>query len=125
MILQLANGAILPVFWAIFWTSADTLVRHRWAWWRRHISMSGVLTEIIWFCSVDLGIWAIQRHWWSMASTTLVLIITIAIRRWRKNRKKIMQALGAKARALREALVRKQQEVMKPRQVLVPQRTWG
>ena len=41
-------------------------------------------------------------------------------RRWRKGRRRLRDALGAKSRALRDALVRKTRESAQPRPVRVP-----
>lgn len=57
-----------------------------------------------------------------LAGLTAVTLMVLWMywRRWRKGKRRLRDALGAKSRALRDALVRKSRESAQPRPVQVP-----
>jgi len=65
---------------------------------------------------------AIMRNGWAgPIGSAASLMVALAIWWWRrKKRRSVAALLGAKSRALREALVRRAREVARPRQVLRP-----
>ena len=72
---------------------------------------------------VLFGIGALMRSQWGLAAWDFALAAFWAWllwRWWRKRRDRITALLGAKSRALRDALVRKQRELARPRPVLRP-----
>jgi hypothetical protein len=64
----------------------------------------------------------VQGPWLVAACAGASFAIALVIRWWwrRKDRKRAAKALGAKSRALRDALVRKAREAARPRRVLQP-----
>lgn len=69
------------------------------------------------------GTGALMRAQWGAAILNFALAAFFAWlswRRWRKGRKRAEALLGAKSRQLRDALVRKQRELARPRPVLRP-----
>jgi hypothetical protein len=50
----------------------------------------------------------------------VLAVLWVSWRRWRKGKRRLRDALGAKSRALRDALVRKSRESAQPRPVRVP-----
>jgi hypothetical protein len=69
------------------------------------------------------GTGSLMRSQWGQAALNFALAAWFAWllwRRWRKHRKAVAALLGAKSRALRDALVRKQRELARPRPLLRP-----
>ena len=69
------------------------------------------------------GIGSLMRAQWGSAAWSFALAMFfawLAWKRWRRHRKRAAALLGAKSRALRDALVRKAREAAKPRPVLRP-----
>jgi uncharacterized membrane protein YccC len=72
--------------------------------------------------TLGINVWqgAIAHDFIPAALSAAGLVITLALLWWRKRRDKIKAALGAKSRALREALVRRVRESAVPSPVLRP-----
>jgi hypothetical protein len=83
----------------------------------RHAFLGGWLSCAIW--GVIIGI--LYRDWiWAIGNALSVVAAIVA--RWlnRRRRDRAKAWLGAKSRALRDALVRRQREMLRPRPVLSP-----
>ena len=84
-------------------------------WWIR----TARLCAVLW---VLLGCWpGFHVAWWDAAGSGLSLAIALYLRRRKRRRRSVVKLIGAKARALRDALVWRQRDAWTPRPVLVPQ----
>ena len=114
-------SGLLVFIWALVWPPAisaragilrgDGVFRHRRASFGAWIA--GALTAGI--AGAVAGIW-----WWALGSA---VSIAVAVCWWwfnRRRRDRAKALLGAKSKALRDALVAKQREVTKPRPMLRP-----
>ena len=75
------------------------------------------------FCAAFCAVWqAITMQAWSSTAGCAVSALIAAVILWRRKKKhgKAARLLGAKARALRDALVRKARDAAIPRPVLAP-----
>lgn len=76
-----------------------------------------------WMVPIAAGVDAIRRQWWPVGGEGIAELIVLALWWWhsrRKGRKRAASLLGAKSRALRDALVKRARELARPRAVLAP-----
>lgn len=106
---------VWPPVWAVLWCGLVRLLR-----WRSRFD------RIAWpwlnAAGADVVIDAVSAQWLCAAVSVVQVGIALAIWWWRKrrDRKRALDALGAKSRALRDALVRKARDAARPRPVLRP-----
>jgi len=78
-------------------------------------------TDWLAIAATTVVISAIQRNWFLMSGTVASFVIALIVRWWnRRKRRNAAALIGAKSRALRDALVRKVRESATPRPVLRP-----
>lgn len=71
---------------------------------------------------VCTAVLVLERSWLPAAGSGVSLIAAIAVWWWRRRkRRKVAALIGAKSKALRDALVRKVRESARPRPVFKPQ----
>ena len=109
--LNLVLALTSPPFWAVVFYRPVFRQRFVYAW--IIYAASGLILDLFFMIPWhDMG--------WAAAGSAGSLIIALIIRWWRGKRRKAAQLLGAKTRALRDALVRKAREAATPRPVLAP-----
>jgi uncharacterized membrane protein YfcA len=94
------------------------------AWWCVYRLVGGRYSYVGGWITSGLGVLAVSligRHWLTAAFAAASLLVALAVWWWkRKDRKRAASLVGAKSRALRDALVRRAREVARPRPVLKP-----
>lgn len=112
--LGVINAVLWPPAWAFIWSRVacriwrlDGFDRVAWPWFAAGIC--NVLSEVLG------GEWLLV----AISAVQVVIAVTLWIRR-RKKRDPVAKLIGAKARARRDALVRRAREVARPRPVLKP-----
>jgi membrane protein implicated in regulation of membrane protease activity len=115
-VLQVALGLALP--W--FYTGIEWLIARAFPgrWWSRWIGLGGALTA----AAISSVIVLSAGRLWYGAGTAGVTAVAAAVIWWhrRKKRRRAAALLGAKSRALRDALVRRARQSARPRPVLRP-----
>lgn len=105
-------GCALVITEMVFWWRGDPRPAMECAGWALF-----VIADILY------AVGDLMRQRWGAVAWDLILATYFAWllwRRWRKHRKTVAALLGAKSRALRDALVRRQREVARSRPVLRP-----
>lgn len=109
------------LLWALLWPPVWALLC-LWLLTGRRCSLDPVAWP--WACAAAGGlIDDLAGRWW-LAGAVNLCQVAIAVLIWwyrrRRDRRKALAALGAKSRALRDALVRRAREAARPRPVLQP-----
>jgi hypothetical protein len=111
-LIKIATAIAFPLFCAGTWQLIDTLLR-----WRPHRFISGWIAAAIGGCIAGL----VGRDWRWLTGSAISLAIALVLWWWRKNRDQVKALAGNKAKAIREAMVRKQRQATRRRPVLLPQ----
>ena len=107
----LLDGAFAYLLWRFLSAGPRARVRGL-----RITALTGAaLTAVNVFYGVPTGFW-----WPAVASGLITVAALIALWHSRRKRRKVMQLLGAKSRAARDALVRRARESARPSPVLRP-----
>jgi hypothetical protein len=111
MLLNFLLGLLLAPVAASMWRSIGRLFGFR----------INVITSWISGCAGGGISCLFDQDWWWLAGCSLSALVALAIWWWRrKKRRNVAALIGAKSRALRDAIVRKAREVARPRPVLRP-----
>ncbi len=115
------SAAIASVLWGLLWPPFGGLVvatvfRHRSLLLPSWI-LNAKLAIMVW---TVMACWpALRVAWWDDAGAGASLLIALYVRRRKGRRRRVAKLLGAKARALRGALIWRQRDAW-PSPVLVP-----
>lgn len=99
----LASAGWQGIIWLLRWTSM--------------IGMRYFITCWITASASGVGLGAAQHHWAWAGGSAVSLAISVLSWWWRKNRRRVRAVLGAKSRALRDALAAK---MPRPRPIFMP-----
>ena len=103
------TGFTAPIIWSLFWAAVgESAKRARNAFLRALRNRDPFLAEMLWMWILIAG-WAtvLNPIWHSYSyagGSAASFTVALTIRLWRKNRRKIEALIGAKSRALRDAL---------------------
>jgi thiol:disulfide interchange protein len=116
VILQAALGLALPwLYTGISWVICRVRPGHWWSRW------SGLGHELMGSAACAVIVLAVNHYWYGEAGAGVMAVVGAVI--WwhrRKKRRRAAALLGAKSRALRDALVRRARQSARPRPVLRP-----
>lgn len=124
---DLATGLLGPPLFSVFWIRLEAFMRRKFPrvlpWYFKSstgTSAGDILSLWKWNLPGGIGVALVQHDYAYATGLTISVAVAFAISWWRKRRDKVKALIGAKSRALRDALVA---QMPKPRPVLIPQRT--